>query len=162
MTVGADVATGVGRQKLEEMGVFQSPERLRRAAAHGTVPFVWRNGPIEDAHASPPRKRRTYPYDGDHRLCFSALPVAAALRGPGWRAPFEPTPPDVPTLSVTPAEVGHPGRGGPRGDSRAMAFGAHAASVLTVCAASPPARLKSGGVGGLRPPPEGGPCCPVR
>jgi hypothetical protein len=67
--------------------------------------------------------------------------VALALRGPGWRAPFEPTPPDVPTMSVTPAELDR------EATAAAMAFGAHAASVLTVCAASPPARLKTGGIG---------------
>ncbi|MFF3249285.1 hypothetical protein ACFYWY_37510 [Streptomyces sp. NPDC002870] len=52
-----------GRQKLEEMGVFQAPEGLRWAAAHGIVLFVWRSGPIEDAHASPPGKRRNL-HDG--------------------------------------------------------------------------------------------------
>ncbi|MER6127570.1 helicase C-terminal domain-containing protein [Streptomyces sp. NPDC001795] len=67
--------------------------------------------------------------------------VALALRGPGWRAPFDPAPPDVPTVSVTPAEVNR------EATAAAMAFGAHAASVLTVCAASPPARLKTGGLG---------------
>ncbi|WP_405616796.1 hypothetical protein [Streptomyces sp. NBC_00076] len=53
-----------GRQRLEEMGVFRSPEGLRWAAAHGNVLFVWRNGPIEDAHASPPSKRRKNLHDG--------------------------------------------------------------------------------------------------
>ncbi|WDV52844.1 helicase C-terminal domain-containing protein [Streptomyces coeruleorubidus] len=67
--------------------------------------------------------------------------VALALRGPGWRTPFEPAPPDVPAMPVTPAEVDR------EATAAAMAFGAHAASVLTVCAASPPARLKSGGIG---------------
>ncbi|MER7403078.1 helicase-associated domain-containing protein [Streptomyces sp. NPDC000070] len=67
--------------------------------------------------------------------------VTLALRGPGWRAPFEPAPPDVPAMPVTPAEVDR------EATAAAMAFGAHAASVLTVCAASPPARLKSGGIG---------------
>ncbi|MGA5561788.1 helicase C-terminal domain-containing protein [Streptomyces platensis] len=67
--------------------------------------------------------------------------VALALRAPGWRAPFEPAPPDVPAMPVTPAEVDR------EATAAAMAFGAHAASVLTVCAVSPPARLKSGGIG---------------
>lgn len=53
-----------GRQKLDEMGVFNSPEGLRWAAAHGIVLFVWRNGPIEDAHASRPTKRRRNLHDG--------------------------------------------------------------------------------------------------
>ncbi|MGW3458104.1 helicase-associated domain-containing protein [Streptomyces olivaceoviridis] len=67
--------------------------------------------------------------------------VALALRGPDWRAPFDPAPPDVPVMPVTPAAVDR------EATAAAMAFGAHAASVLTVCAASPPARLKSGGIG---------------
>ncbi|MET9909340.1 helicase C-terminal domain-containing protein [Streptomyces sp. NPDC006476] len=67
--------------------------------------------------------------------------VALALRGPGWHAPFDPTPP-VPLLApVTPAEVDS------EAASAATAFAAHAASVLSVCATAPPARLKSGGVG---------------
>jgi hypothetical protein len=53
-----------GRQELKETGVFQPPEGLRWAAAHGIVLFVWRNGPIEDAHASPPSKRRKNLHDG--------------------------------------------------------------------------------------------------
>ncbi|MET8247489.1 helicase-associated domain-containing protein [Streptomyces sp. NPDC005202] len=67
--------------------------------------------------------------------------VALALRGPGWRAPFEPAPPDVRTVSVTLAEVER------EATAAAMAFAAHAASVLAACAASPPARLKTGGIG---------------
>ncbi|MGW0610210.1 helicase-associated domain-containing protein [Streptomyces sp. NPDC002788] len=80
----------------------------------------------------------------DHRGYGTArMPaeVALALRGPGWRAPFEPVPPDVPAVPVTPAEVDR------EATAAAMAFGAHAASVLAVCAASQPARLKSGGIG---------------
>lgn len=67
--------------------------------------------------------------------------VALALRGAGWRAPFEPVPPLVPTASVTSAEVDR------EAAAASMAFAAHAASVLAVCAASPPALLKSGGLG---------------
>lgn len=67
--------------------------------------------------------------------------VALVLRGAGWRAPFEPFPPIVQTVSVTEAEVDR------EAAAAATAFAAHAASVLAACAMSPPARLKSGGIG---------------
>ncbi|MGI5405193.1 hypothetical protein ACQEV9_00205 [Streptomyces chartreusis] len=52
------------RQRLEEMGVFEAQDGLRWAAAHGLVLSVWRNGPIEDAHASRPTSRRKALGDG--------------------------------------------------------------------------------------------------
>ncbi|MFC8131349.1 hypothetical protein [Streptomyces sp. NPDC057302] len=52
------------RQRLEEMGVFETQDGLRWAAAHGLVLSVWRNGPIEDAHASRPTSRRKALPDG--------------------------------------------------------------------------------------------------
>ncbi|AKH86773.1 hypothetical protein AA958_14765 [Streptomyces sp. CNQ-509] len=67
--------------------------------------------------------------------------VALALRGADWHAPFEPVPPVVRTASVAPAEVDR------EAAAAATAFAGHAASVLGACAASPPTRLKSGGVG---------------
>ncbi|TQK44352.1 XPB/Ssl2-like helicase family protein [Streptomyces sp. SLBN-118] len=67
--------------------------------------------------------------------------VALALRGPGWHAPFDPAPPVTLLVPVTPAEVDS------EASAAATAFAAHAASVLSVCATAPPARLKSGGVG---------------
>ncbi|WP_442814623.1 helicase-associated domain-containing protein [Streptomyces sp. NBC_01808] len=67
--------------------------------------------------------------------------VALALRGADWHAPFEPFPPIVQTVSVTSAEVDR------EAAAAATAFAVHAASVLAACAASPPARLKSGAVG---------------
>ncbi|WP_244165205.1 helicase-associated domain-containing protein [Streptomyces silaceus] len=67
--------------------------------------------------------------------------VTLALRGADWHAPFEPFPPIVQMVSVTEAEVDR------EAAAAATAFAAHAASVLAACAASPPARLKSGGVG---------------
>lgn len=67
--------------------------------------------------------------------------VALALRGPGWHAPFEPVPPVARMQSVTPEEVER------EAAAALTAFAAHAASVLSVCAGKPPARLKSGGVG---------------
>jgi Helicase conserved C-terminal domain len=67
--------------------------------------------------------------------------VALALRGPGWHAPFDPTPPVTLLVPVTPAEVDS------EASAAATAFASHAASVLSVCATAPPARLKSGGVG---------------
>ncbi|MEU4212204.1 helicase-associated domain-containing protein [Streptomyces sp. NPDC026206] len=67
--------------------------------------------------------------------------VGPALRGTGRHAPFDPTPPVVRTVSVTSAEVER------EATAAAMAFAAHAASVLAACAGSPPARLKTGGIG---------------
>ncbi|MEW2566087.1 helicase-associated domain-containing protein [Streptomyces sp. NPDC047070] len=67
--------------------------------------------------------------------------VALALRGPRWRAPFEPVPPSGRLASVTPAEVDH------EASAVATAFASRAASVLSVCSATAPTRLKSGGIG---------------
>ncbi|MER7757145.1 helicase C-terminal domain-containing protein [Kitasatospora sp. NPDC097643] len=67
--------------------------------------------------------------------------VAIALRGPDWYAPFTPVPPAVRSVPVTAAEVER------EAAAASMAFAAHAASVLRVCAAAPPARLKAGGIG---------------
>ncbi|MBT2445610.1 helicase-associated domain-containing protein [Streptomyces sp. ISL-43] len=67
--------------------------------------------------------------------------VALALRGPDWHAPFEPVPPATELVSVTAVEVNR------EAAAAATAFAAHAASVLSVCSAAPPARLKSGGIG---------------
>jgi Helicase conserved C-terminal domain len=67
--------------------------------------------------------------------------VALALRGPGWHAPFEPVPPSVRSASVTPTEVDH------EASAAAAAFASQAASVLSACSATAPARLKSGGIG---------------
>ncbi|MEU9620432.1 helicase C-terminal domain-containing protein [Streptomyces sp. NPDC048155] len=78
-----------------------------------------------------------------HRYGPARMPseVAVALRGPGWHAPFDPAPPVPPLVTVTSEEVHR------EAAAAATAFAAHAASVLSACAASPPARLKSGGVG---------------
>ncbi|MEU6926961.1 hypothetical protein [Streptomyces sp. NPDC046631] len=46
------------------MGVFETQDGLRWAAAHGFVLSVWRNGPIEDAHASRPTSQRKALRDG--------------------------------------------------------------------------------------------------
>lgn len=67
--------------------------------------------------------------------------VAMALRGVGWHAPFEPEPPATPTQPVTAEEAER------EAAAALTAFASHAASVLSVCAAEPPARLKSGGIG---------------
>ncbi|WP_059011438.1 helicase-associated domain-containing protein [Streptomyces specialis] len=67
--------------------------------------------------------------------------VALALRGKGWRAPFAPNPP-VPELTpVTRDAVAD------EAAAAASAFAGQAAAVLAVCAAGPPVRLKTGGVG---------------
>nr|WP_306457890.1 helicase-associated domain-containing protein [Streptomyces sp. SA15] len=78
-----------------------------------------------------------------HRYGPARMPaeVALVLRGADWHAPFEPAPPDVRTASVTSADVDR------EAAAAATAFAAHAASVLATCSASPPALLKSGGVG---------------
>ncbi|MEU9242827.1 helicase C-terminal domain-containing protein [Streptomyces sp. NPDC048385] len=78
-----------------------------------------------------------------HRHGPARMPaeVALALRGPGWHAPFEPVPPATRLASITPAEVDH------EASAAATAFVSHAASVLSACSATAPARLKSGGIG---------------
>lgn len=67
--------------------------------------------------------------------------VAMTLRGPDWHAPFDPVPPVARMLPVTAQEVER------EAAAALTAFASHAASVLSACAAKPPARLKSGGVG---------------
>jgi hypothetical protein len=67
--------------------------------------------------------------------------VALALRGPGWRAPFDPHAPEPAITPVADTDVAR------EAAAMAGAFAGQAASVLAECAARPPARLKSGGVG---------------
>ncbi|MCC9309492.1 helicase-associated domain-containing protein [Kitasatospora sp. RB6PN24] len=67
--------------------------------------------------------------------------VALALRGPDWHAPFTPVPPVPRSVPVTAPDVER------EAAAAAMAFAAHAASVVRACAATPPARLKAGGIG---------------
>ncbi|MBT2441075.1 helicase C-terminal domain-containing protein [Streptomyces sp. ISL-36] len=69
------------------------------------------------------------------------LEVALALRGPDWHAPFDPLPPSARVVPVGSAAVEQ------EAAAAATAFAAQAASVLSACSASPPARLKSGGIG---------------
>ncbi|MFF1337862.1 helicase C-terminal domain-containing protein [Streptomyces sp. NPDC058290] len=78
-----------------------------------------------------------------HRHGPARMPVevALALRGPDWHAPFDPLPPSAQLVSVTSAEVDR------EAAAAATALAAQAASVLSACSASPPARLKSGGIG---------------
>ncbi|MFE2639620.1 helicase-associated domain-containing protein [Streptomyces scopuliridis] len=78
-----------------------------------------------------------------HRYGPARMPaqVALALRGPDWHAPFDPVPPLARLLPVTTEEVER------EAAAAVTAFAAHASSVLSVCAAEPPVRLKSGGVG---------------
>ena len=78
-----------------------------------------------------------------HRYGPVRMPVevALALRGPDWHAPFTPLPPVAQLVPVTSSEVER------EAAVAATAFAAHAASVLAACAAAPPTRLKSGGVG---------------
>ncbi|GHB65010.1 hypothetical protein GCM10010347_38700 [Streptomyces cirratus] len=67
--------------------------------------------------------------------------VTLALRGLGWRAPFEPVPPSVGLAPVSPREVDH------EASAAASAFAAGSASVLSACSATAPVRLRSGGIG---------------
>jgi hypothetical protein len=78
-----------------------------------------------------------------HRYSPARMPVevALALRGPGWHAPFDPLPPSAQLAAIGSAEVER------EAVAAATAFAAQAASVLAACSASPPARLKSGGIG---------------
>ncbi|MFE5584561.1 helicase-associated domain-containing protein [Kitasatospora sp. NPDC056531] len=78
-----------------------------------------------------------------HRYGPARMPaeVALALRGRDWHAPFTPAPPDVHSVPATVPEIER------EAAAASMAFAAHAASVLGVCAAAPPARLKAGGIG---------------
>ncbi|MFJ6798867.1 helicase-associated domain-containing protein [Streptomyces sp. NPDC091268] len=78
-----------------------------------------------------------------HRHGPARMPaeVALALRGPGWHAPFQPLPPSVGLASVTPREVDR------EASAAAAAFATQAASVLSACSTTAPARLKSGGIG---------------
>ncbi|MCL6302969.1 hypothetical protein [Streptomyces kronopolitis] len=64
--VGEDIQDALdwARQRLEEMGVFTAQDGLRWAAAHGLALSVWRNGPVEDAHASRLTSRRKALRDG--------------------------------------------------------------------------------------------------
>ncbi|MFE7299305.1 helicase-associated domain-containing protein [Streptomyces sp. NPDC057579] len=67
--------------------------------------------------------------------------VTRALRGPGWYAPFDPAPPEIPLVSLTASNV--------EGEAAAAAvsFTGQAGALLGECAARPVAALKSGGVG---------------
>ncbi|MFI9365246.1 helicase C-terminal domain-containing protein [Kitasatospora sp. NPDC053057] len=78
-----------------------------------------------------------------HRYGPARMPaeVALALRGPDWHAPFTPAPPGVRSVPATASEVER------EAAAASMAFDAHATSVLGVCAATAPTRLKSGGIG---------------
>ncbi|MFB7497401.1 helicase-associated domain-containing protein [Streptomyces sp. NPDC056161] len=78
-----------------------------------------------------------------HRHGPARMPaeVALALRGPGWHAPFTPAPPAVRTAAVGRRAVDQ------EASVAATEFASRAASVLSVCSATAPARLKSGGIG---------------
>ncbi|MGP3687486.1 helicase C-terminal domain-containing protein [Streptomyces sp. IBSNAI002] len=78
-----------------------------------------------------------------HRYGPARVPVevALALRGPDWHAPFAPLPPSTQVVPVGAAEVER------EAAAASTALAAQAASVLSACSASPPARLKSGGIG---------------
>ncbi|MDJ0384232.1 helicase-associated domain-containing protein [Streptomyces sp. G-G2] len=118
-------------------------EHRARAAARGTE-FIVFGAPQADSR---PGERwaldRGLLVQGRHGYGPYLMPaeVALALRGPDWHAPFEPVPPATELVSVAAAEVDR------EASAAATAFAARAASVLSVCSAAPPARLKSGGIG---------------
>ncbi|MFJ6382389.1 helicase C-terminal domain-containing protein [Kitasatospora sp. NPDC092039] len=78
-----------------------------------------------------------------HRYGPARMPaeVALALRGSDWHAPFTPVPPRVRSVPAAASDVDR------EAAAASMAFASHAVSVLGVCAAAPPALLKTGGVG---------------
>ncbi|MEU4116531.1 helicase C-terminal domain-containing protein [Kitasatospora sp. NPDC028055] len=118
-------------------------ERRAREARDQPPPIIF-GAPQTD---SPPAERwaveRGLLIRDHYRYGPARMPaeVALALRGTGWHAPFTPVPPGVRSVPATAAEVER------EAAAASMAFAAHATSVLRVCAAAPPARLKSGGVG---------------
>ncbi|MFD8750433.1 helicase C-terminal domain-containing protein [Kitasatospora sp. NPDC059577] len=122
-------------RKLLERQAVRAPERSR---------FILFGAPSSD---SGPGERwaleRGLLIQDRHRHGPARMPaeVALALRGPDWHAPFTPVPPVLRSVSVTASDVER------EAAAAAMAFAAHAASVLRVCAATPPARLKAGGIG---------------
>ncbi|MFE9424783.1 helicase-associated domain-containing protein [Kitasatospora sp. NPDC006697] len=67
--------------------------------------------------------------------------VSLALRDAGWRAPFAPVPPAVEPSPVSAAELER------EAAAAGMAFVSAASAALRACATTPPARLKSGGIG---------------
>jgi hypothetical protein len=67
--------------------------------------------------------------------------VALALRGPGYRAPFSPTPPQVPSWSVPAGEVDR------ESAASAAAFAEQALALLDLLSLTPVPTLKSGGIG---------------
>ncbi|MBT2478574.1 helicase C-terminal domain-containing protein [Streptomyces sp. ISL-94] len=78
-----------------------------------------------------------------HRYGPARMPVevALALRGPNWHAPFDPLPPSAQLAVIGSTEVER------EAAATATTLAAQAASVLSACSASAPARLKSGGIG---------------
>ncbi|MFF5495679.1 helicase-associated domain-containing protein [Streptomyces aquilus] len=105
-------------------GMFGAPEADLRPGARWALD---RGLLVEDRH--------------QYGLVRTPVEVALALRGPEWRAPFEPLPPVPRLVPLTSSEVER------EAAVAATAFAAQAASVLSACATAPPARLKSGGIG---------------
>ncbi|MFF0480651.1 helicase-associated domain-containing protein [Streptomyces sp. NPDC004435] len=118
-------------------------ERRAKSAAQHTD-FVVLGAPMADV---PPGERwaldRGFLIHNHHGYGPARMPaeVTLTMRGPDWRAPFDPVPPVAELVPVPAVEV--------EGEAAwaATAFAAHAASVLSACSATPPARLKSGGIG---------------
>ncbi|MGW3955073.1 helicase C-terminal domain-containing protein [Streptomyces sp. NPDC004752] len=117
----------------------------RAAAAPGELPqFIMFGSPSPDpAPGERWARERGLLIQDRHRYGPARMPaeVALALRGSGRHAPFQPVPPSVRGVSVTPVEVDG------EASAAAAAFATHAASVLSACSAAAPARLKSGGIG---------------
>ncbi|MEU1287938.1 helicase C-terminal domain-containing protein [Kitasatospora sp. NPDC005856] len=133
--VAALVATApAATRKLLERRAAQAPERAG---------FIVFGAPVDSAPGEQWALERGLLIRDHNRYGPSRMPaeVALALRGTDWHAPFTPLPPGVRSV---PAAVPDTER---ETTAASMAFAAHAASVLGVCAAAPPARLKAGGVG---------------
>ncbi|MFG2823126.1 helicase C-terminal domain-containing protein [Kitasatospora sp. NPDC048365] len=117
-------------------------DRLAREAPERPG-FIMFGAPQADRPGEPWAVERGLLIRDRHRYGPARMPaeVALALRGCDWRAPFTPVPPGVRSAPWADSAVER------EAAAASMAFVAHAVSVLGVCAAVPPALLKSGGIG---------------
>lgn len=118
-------------------------ERMAKSGSQGPRFVVFGSPELTSGRAARWALERGLLVQDRYRYGPTRMPaqVAMALRGPGWHAPFDSAPPVARTQPVTEEEVER------EAAAALTAFASLAASVLSVCAAKPPARLKSGGVG---------------
>ncbi|MFF4381065.1 helicase C-terminal domain-containing protein [Kitasatospora sp. NPDC001547] len=152
-----DVKPAANRKELRRTALIDHhSDPARVAALVAKAPAATRKLLERRAHEAPERPGSIAPEPGEpwavergllirdpHRYGPARMPaeVALALRGSDWHAPFTPVPPGVRSVPATVSDVDR------EASAASMAFAAHAVSVLGVCAAAPPARLKTGGVG---------------